>query len=101
MRAAVAAYVSTCRQVFDALRPLAEWAERHPEELARWQREREAEEQLGSCHCLCGIHREQAEGVCTGQAAPGLTVRFDSPTVGVQHVAMCRPCYEAWALVRA
>jgi hypothetical protein len=99
MKPFAVAYLATARRVLEALRPLAEWAEQHPELMEQWQREREAEQQLGSCHCLCGAHREKAVGVCKGVAAPGLTVRFDSPTVGVQDVAMCAPCYNARQLV--
>jgi hypothetical protein len=101
MRPIVQAHIAATRRIIEALRPLAEWAERHPEELARWQRASELQEQAGACHRLCGTHREQAEGICAGVAAPGLTVRFDSPTVGVQHARMCRPCYEVRQMASA
>lgn len=101
MRPVVQAYLAAAHQFAAAARPIVEWAEQHPQELARWQREREAEERLGSCHCLCGTHRELAQGVCEGIAAPSLTVRFNSPTVGPQDVAMCHPCYQAQQLARA
>jgi hypothetical protein len=84
------------RQMHTALKPLIDYAEEHPEVVEQWAREREAEAQIGSCHCLCGaIHGTL--GVCTSAAEPGLTVRFDSPTVGTQHVPFCRPCFEARA----
>jgi hypothetical protein len=84
------------RQMHAALKPLIDYVEAHPEVLEQWEREREAEAQIGSCHCLCGaVHGTL--GVCTSTAEPGLTVRFDSPTVGTQHVPFCRPCFEARA----
>jgi hypothetical protein len=92
---AVARGVEVFRQVHTALQPLIEHAEQHPEVWDQWRRQREAEAQHGSCHCLCGLHREQAEGVCTGVAEPGASVRFNSPTVGPTDVPMCRPCSEA------
>jgi hypothetical protein len=97
----VARQMAIVRQMHTALEPLIEHAEQHPEVWEQWRRERAAEAQLGSCHCLCGLHREQAEGVCTGRAAPGAAVRFDSPSVGRVDVPMCRPCAVATAEKRA
>jgi len=91
----VARQMEVVRQVHTAMRPLIEHAKQHPEVWEQWRRERDAEAQLGSCHCLCGIHREQGEGVCTGQAEPGTAVRFNSPTIGPTDVPMCRPCSKA------
>lgn len=84
------------RQMHAALKPLIDYAEAHPEVFEQWERERDAEAQLGSCHCLCGALHGSLN-VCTSVAAPGLTVRFDSETVGTQHVPFCRPCFEARA----
>jgi hypothetical protein len=93
---AVRQAAESIRQMHAALKPLIDYAEAHPEVLEQWEREREAEVQIGSCHCLCGaIHGTL--GVCTSTVEPGLTVRFDSPTVGTQHVPFCRPCFEARA----
>jgi hypothetical protein len=84
------------RQMHAALKPLIDYAEQHPEVWEQWERERDAEAGIGSCHCLCGaIHGTL--NVCTSAAERGLTVRFDSPTVGTQHVPFCRPCFEARA----
>ncbi|MDX3714414.1 hypothetical protein PV733_36915 [Streptomyces europaeiscabiei] len=84
------------RQMHTALKPLIDYAEAHPEVFEQWEREREAEARIGSCHCLCGaVHGTL--GVCASTAEEGLTVRFDSPTVGTQHVPFCRPCFEARA----
>jgi len=82
------------RQIADTLRPVIEYYEQHPEELERWEREREAEAQLGSCHCLCGTHPDQP-GICASTATPGLEITYNSPTVGTQRVKHCRPCWEA------
>lgn len=84
------------RQMHTALKPLIDYGEQHPEAWEQWERERDAAAGIGSCHCLCGaVHGSL--GVCTSTAEPGLTVRFDSPTVGTQHVPFCRPCFEARA----
>lgn len=84
------------RQMHTALKPLIDYAEEHPEVFEQWERERETEARIGSCHCLCGaVHGSL--GVCASVAGEGLTVRFDSPTVGTQHVPFCRPCFEARA----
>jgi hypothetical protein len=100
-RPAAEAWRTGFGQFMAAMKPVAEWAERHPEELARWQAEREAEQLVGSCHCLCGTHDQGARGVCVGVAEPGLTVHFDSPTTGPTDVPMCRSCYNARQLVGA
>lgn len=71
-----------------AMAPLAEYAQQHPEAFAQQGAE------LQHCHCLCGRH-PASPGVCTGYAPQGLTVRFNSPTVGAQDVPMCRNCHEA------
>lgn len=84
------------RRTYEVLKPLIDYVEAHPEVLEQWEREREAEAQIGSCHCLCGpIHGSL--NACVSVAETGLTVRFDSPTVGTQHVPFCRPCFEARA----
>lgn len=94
--AVTAAYVEALRQITTAMRPLLEYTEQHPEVLEQWRREREARAGLlGSCHCLCGTHQDTAPGVCTSVAEPDLTIAYDSPVVGTQHVAHCRPCYDA------
>lgn len=96
MAPAVQRAVEQIRQMHTALKPLIDYAEAHQEVLKQWERERAAEAQIGSCHCPCGaVHGTL--GVCTAVAEPGLTVRFDSPTVGTQHVPFCRPCFEARA----
>lgn len=97
-REAMQQFARTCAQnasrIMEAFRPLVEHVREHPEALEQWRREREAEEMLGSCHCLCGIHhREQPDIECESVAVPGLTVRYDSSIAGTQHVAMCRPCH--------
>ncbi|MFF0512440.1 hypothetical protein [Streptomyces sp. NPDC004250] len=97
----VARQMEAVRHVYTAMQPMIEHAEQHPEVWDQWRRERDAEAQLGSCHCLCGLHREQAEGVCTGQAAQGVAMLFDSPTFGPTAVRMCRPCAQANAERRA
>lgn len=84
------------RQAHAVLKPLIDYVEAHPEVLEQWEREREAEARLGSCHCLCGALHGSLN-VCTSVAEQGLTVRFDSATVGTQHVPFCRPCFEARA----
>ncbi|MFJ3021472.1 hypothetical protein ACIPH4_11040 [Streptomyces tendae] len=91
----VARQMEFVRQVHTTLRPLIDHAEQHPEVWEQWPRAREIEAQHGSCHCLCGLHREQAEGVCTGVAEPGAALVFDSPTLGSTHVRMCGPCSTA------
>lgn len=107
MRAGLAPAVQraaeSIRQMHTALKPLIDYVEAHPEVLQQWERERQAKAEIGSCHCLCGaVHGTL--GVCASIAEQGLTVRFDSPTVGTQHVPFCRPCFEAraatagWAL---
>lgn len=97
----VARQMEIVRQLHTAMRPLIEHAEQHPEVWEQWRREREIEAQTGFCHCLCGTHRQQPDVVCAGRAEPGLTVRFDSPTVGPTDVRMCRPCYDAHTARRA
>lgn len=88
------AYMQNLSRVMEAFRPLIEHAQAHPEVLEQWRREREAEEQLGSCHCLCQASHGSV-GVCTSVAEPGLTVTFESPTVGTQRVPYCRACHAA------
>ncbi|MFB6787678.1 hypothetical protein ACFCWT_13480 [Streptomyces olivaceus] len=95
LRPLVARQMEMVRHVHAALRPLIEHAEQHPEVWEQWRRERDAEAELGSCHCLCGFHRGQVDVVCAGHAAPGVTVRFDSPSVGPTDVRMCHPCASA------
>lgn len=96
MMPAVQRAAEQIRQMHAALKPLIDYAESHPEVFERWERERKAADRIGSCHCLCGaVHGTL--GVCTSAAEEGLTVRFDSPTVGTQHVPFCRPCFEARA----
>lgn len=90
------AHAANAQRVFGAFQVIVDHFQAHPELLEMWRREREAsfEEQAGSCHCLCGMHhREQPDIECAGIAEPGLTIRYDSPTVGTQHVPMCRPCH--------
>lgn len=94
---AVANAARVIRQIHTAMRPLIEYVEQHPEALEQWRREREAEERLGSCHCLCGANHGDRMGVCTSVAEPGLTVTFHSQV----HVPMCRPCFEARQAVLA
>ena len=81
--------------LYEALRPMIEYYQQHPEELEAMRRERDAEEGYRGCHCLCGLHRDRPEVVCTGEAVPGLTVTRSSSTVGAVHIPMCRPCYSA------
>lgn len=71
-----------------ALKPIVDAYERNPELFALPQPEAEP------CHCLCGRHPDQPD-ICIGRVEPGLTVAFDSPTVGLQHVPMCRNCHNA------
>jgi hypothetical protein len=82
-------------QVAAAWQPIIQQVKEHPELLDQWRQERAAEEQPGSCHCLCCAVHPGSEGVCDSYAEPGLTVTFHSPTVGTQHVKFCRNCYDA------
>lgn len=99
MRAFVCAYMSAATTMLErartAFQPLLDEVKTHPELLEQWRLEREAEARITSCHCLCGGVHPSSEGVCAGTAEPGLTVTFHSQTVGTQHVAFCRSCYDA------
>lgn len=90
MRPAIERIAANVKAMHTAMRPLIDLYEQHPELFSR----PDPELWFGSCHCLCGGH-PASEGVCTSYAARGLTMRFDSPTVGVQHVRMCHPCHDA------
>ena len=82
-------------QVAAAWQPIIQQVKEHPELLDQWRREMASEEQLGSCHCLCGVIHPSSKGVCDSYAEPCLTVAFYSQTVGTQHVKFCRNCYDA------
>ncbi|WP_030747589.1 DUF6372 family protein [Streptomyces sp. NRRL F-5135] len=78
-----------------ALRPYLDLYEQDPEAFR--QQIAMTPPPAPGCHCLCGLHRNSPTE-CAGEAAPGLTVRVDSPSVGTQHVPMCRPCADAYTM---
>jgi hypothetical protein len=80
-----AAMETALAQAVEALWPLLEFMEVHPE-LLDW----EPEKDVPNCHHLCG---RTALHECTGEATTTLTVvRYD----GTGHaIPMCQPCWEA------
>jgi hypothetical protein len=90
--ALVAALQAAFRQLvpaFEALRPMVEYYERHPELLAAL-----SEPVPESCHCLCQFMHGSL-GICEGDVEPGLTITRYSPTVGTVHIPMCGSCHAA------
>lgn len=89
-------YAALWEQVKAPFQPMIDMFEADPERFERmcWdlEREREAEQAQQSCHCLCGMHRDQGMN-CTGIATAHRTIV--SPTMGTVHVPMCEPCHSA------
>lgn len=77
----------------EAMRPLVDYYEQHPEELEALRHQEPGE----SCHCLCGLHRDRPDIECEGEAVPGLTITRHPQTVGTVHIPMCRPCHDVAA----
>ncbi|GAB3115777.1 hypothetical protein GCM10027160_23640 [Streptomyces calidiresistens] len=90
----VRTHLQTLTALHTELRPFLEEAARNPAIVDQWRAEREAEEALGTCHCLCGAHPD-APGICTGTGAPGRDIVYNG--VPVTH---CAPCWQAkqWQL---
>jgi len=85
------AAVEAFRELYAYLRPVIDAYEADPE---GFKAAIAAERARVSCHCLCGMHRDTM-GICEGEAEPGAFLVIDSPTVGRQHIPMCRPCLTA------
>jgi hypothetical protein len=93
LKPVMAQYAQAARQMHAALQPLMRQFNESPDLVARLALR--DEDDADACHCLCGMHRDQAEGVCQGEAEPGVAFTFRSPTVGTQRVPMCLPCHAA------
>lgn len=89
-------YAAWWDQVKAPFQPMIDMFEAEPARIeqmcADLKREREAEQAQQTCHCLCGMHRDQGMD-CTGVATTHRTIV--SPTVGTRSVPMCEPCHSA------
>lgn len=90
--ALAAAFAQAARRLapaLEAMRPMIEYFEQHPELLTAL-----SEPAPEACHCLCKVTHGSL-GICDGEVEPGLTVTRHSPTVGTVHIPMCRSCHTA------